>query len=252
MKELYSILNDRSIGTLNALELRQLLIYNVTGYVSSVDVEKLTNAIDLATVLHSKQTRRNRDTYLRTPYIEHPLRNTLRLVKWKMYDIDVLIASVLHDTVEDCSEIYCRKFMEKNITDINIAQEYLLKAIETEYGANVSRIVNDVTNDVELTNSPTKNDDYVKHVTSLIHNNEEAFYVKFSDYIDNAAGLWHGEDDKFIEKQATKYQPLINIFKTEISNLHARNKLKIPDSSIIDMEFKLDYTQSNMTAILKS
>jgi (p)ppGpp synthase/HD superfamily hydrolase len=250
MENIYEILKSRNIGTLNALELRQMIMYDIRNLLTESECDSLSSAIDLATVLHSKQTRRNRDGCKRTPYIEHPLRNTLRILKWGISDIDILIASVLHDVVEDCSEIYCRKYLHTYIENIMLSQKHLLDDIAEEYGERVHKIVKDVTNSVTLSTSPNKNELYVEHVKTIIHNNSDVFYVKFSDYIDNAAGLWHGSDGEFIKRQSAKYLPLIEIFQKEIENLESHKLLKLPKSSIMDMKFKLDYTSSNMMSIL--
>lgn len=65
--------------------------------------EKLKSAIALATTLHENQSRGARETLKRTPYIEHPLRNAIRLIRLGNAEQDVIFANVLHDTVEDGS-----------------------------------------------------------------------------------------------------------------------------------------------------
>ena len=59
----------------------------------------LESAISLATTLHKNQSRGARGTLKRTPYIEHPLRNAIRLIRLGNTEQDVIIANVLHDMV---------------------------------------------------------------------------------------------------------------------------------------------------------
>ena len=60
---------------------------------------QLLEAIRFSAEKHRNQRRKDRD---HTPYINHPIEVTQLL--WKVggvRDIDVLLAAVLHDTVED-------------------------------------------------------------------------------------------------------------------------------------------------------
>jgi (p)ppGpp synthase/HD superfamily hydrolase len=57
----------------------------------------------MASFLHRKQTRFVRGDLPRVPYIEHPLRVALRLVRWGVPDAELIAAALLHDVVEDCS-----------------------------------------------------------------------------------------------------------------------------------------------------
>src|SRR5689334_18399095 len=67
-------------------------------------LESVHKAIYLASYVHQGQTRSNRGPLPRDTYITHPLRNTLRLMRYGVEDADVLVASILHDTVEDHAE----------------------------------------------------------------------------------------------------------------------------------------------------
>ena len=243
-------LATRSIGTLNALELYMMIENEAPKEkLTKDDMGKLKRAIELATVLHSKHTRKNRDSYKRTPYIEHPLRNTLRLMKWGVDDIDILVGSVLHDVVEDGSHEYCRLFLNKKIEDEILAREQLSRFINHEFGERVELIVADVTNEVNLESSANKNEDYVKHVKNSITNNPEAFLVKLSDFVDNGTGLWHGDDTDFVKKQSAKYYPMIDVFSDELKNLKSRNILPVSIRGFQDIVFKLEYTQKHFESL---
>ena len=85
-----------------------------------VALDQVLSAALVATHLHAGQTRFAPDGGTRRAYIEHPLRNTLRLIRWGVNNPMVLIASLMHDTVEDQ--------VEKIITD------YLPHALPTRTG----------------------------------------------------------------------------------------------------------------------
>lgn len=253
MNSIYKVLENRSLGTLNALELSRVLEYSTDDFLSSSDKILLRKAVDVATILHSKQTRKNRDSFTRTPYIEHPLRNTIRLVRWGVIDINVLIASLLHDVVEDSSDIYCTKFLHKSMPDVNIAQEFLLDDIGDTFGSIVKSIVIDVTNDSswsDISDRDTRNKLYYEHVMRVIHNNPMTFLVKLSDFIDNATGLAHNLDESFIKRNSMKYEPVIAVFENELLNLITKQSLSLPKAAIQDIRFKLTYTRKEFQAIL--
>ena len=82
---------------------------------------KLIKAINFATIAHSGQTRKGKPD---VPYITHPLAVGILLAKVGS-DEDVIIAGILHDTIED--------------TDVTKAE------IVNEFGIDVAQMVNDVT-----------------------------------------------------------------------------------------------------------
>src|SRR5215472_1498683 len=58
--------------------------------------DRLTDALALAAHLH-RDDRRTRE-----PYLNHPLRTTIRIIcYYHVRDVDVLVAALLHDAVED-------------------------------------------------------------------------------------------------------------------------------------------------------
>ncbi len=242
MKNIYKILADKPMGSLNALELNGVIEYTAKrAGMQACDLMTLKHAIDLATLLHRNHIRKNRDACKNTPYIEHPLRNTLRIMRWGCFDINILSASMLHDVVEDSSALYCNDFLHKDVIPEGVAQEQLLKYIRKNFNVITANTVKSVTNPIDLNASPTKNADYLEHVKTNIHNNKLVFYVKFSDFVDNAIGLKHGGDDKFIKRQAKKYQPMIDIYLKEISNLIVEGHIE--QKMTEDMVFKLEYAK---------
>ncbi len=84
-------------------------------YLSEADLERLTDAYELARDAHEGMRRRSGE-----PYIVHPVAVTALLAEMQL-DADALIAGLLHDTVED--------------TDVTFEQ------IEEQFGKHVRRIV---------------------------------------------------------------------------------------------------------------
>ena len=87
--------------------------------------KKIQKAIEVAAMLHDGQKRRER----LLPYILHPFSVAVILSEYTN-DEDVIIAGLLHDTIEDCG--------------------YTPKTLEKEFGNRVKRIVIEVTEDVVL------------------------------------------------------------------------------------------------------
>ena len=245
---MYEKLAQRNMGTLNALELSRIIEETLTPMLTKDNLIKIRKAIDLATILHSKQTRKNRDSYKKTPYIEHPLRNTLRIIRWGVHDTDILIASVLHDVVEDGSHEYCRLFLNKKIEDTTLARKQLALFIKQEFGQRVAFIVKGVTllpsSARENLDKKEVNEIYKLTVKEAIESDQGIFLVKLSDFIDNATGLSHGDDTEFIIKQVSKYRPMAQIFLEELRNISSDSQLLVSKEGSLDIIFKLNYTQS--------
>jgi hypothetical protein len=79
-----------------------MAIFDEIRTIPGVDGVALSKVISAASYLHLNQTRVNRKGLPRTSYIEHPLRNGLRVLRWGVTSEAVLVGLLLHDTVEDC------------------------------------------------------------------------------------------------------------------------------------------------------
>lgn len=223
--------------------------------------EKLKSAIALATTLHENQSRGARGTLKRTPYIEHPLRNAIRLIRLGNAEQDVIIANVLHDTVEDGSVDFVKKFAEDRFTDGRIdevqARAMLEDYIEKRFGGRVLNAVHKVTNEYfsrrqwsELTQEE-KADLYLNHVRNSIKNDPDALLVKVSDFIDNATGLYHSDvkgREKRTLRQAKKYLPVASVFRDEI---HDVSDLHVSDEGRREILLKMDRTEVRLRDIIR-
>lgn len=190
-----------------------------------LDAEELSDPLEFASLLHAGQKRQNRGRHDTTPYIEHPLRAAYRLLKLGVRDANVIKAALLHDTIEDCSQIYMKNVLGRNDeVSEEEAREELGAFIADRYGKEVRTIVLSVTNDhrpQEVSRSMTqreKNIEYKTHLEDEIVDNEPALLVKYSDFMDNAGGLHHNDipgREQRIQRMASKYQPCVEIFITE-------------------------------------
>jgi GTP diphosphokinase / guanosine-3',5'-bis(diphosphate) 3'-diphosphatase len=119
------------------------------------DIAKLIKAADFAALKHRMQRRKDADA---SPYINHPLALT-RVLKLEagVDEVDVLVAAVLHDTVEDT--------------------ETTVEELEREFGGKIASIVAEVTDDKRLP-KPERKRLQIEHAP---HISREAKLVKLAD-----------------------------------------------------------------------
>ncbi len=123
------------------------------------NLKTLTQAISFAARKHAGQARKGADEQ---PYINHPLEvlNLLTNVG-AVEDFDTLIAAVLHDTIEDT--------------------ETTKEEIETLFGANVRKMVHELTDDKSLPKA-TRKQLQIEHAP---HISKGAQQIKLCDKISN-------------------------------------------------------------------
>ncbi len=119
--DLVSLLRYYGTSTMNIGS----LLAKAGEYLSDDEVEMIKAACELASQAHQGQVRKSGE-----PYLEHPLQVAMTLADLHL-DADTLAAALLHDVPEDC--------------DIS------LDRIETNFGAEVSKLVDGVTKLKELT-----------------------------------------------------------------------------------------------------
>lgn len=176
----------------------------------------IASATSYAAYFHQGQTRRNRANFPRTPYIEHPLRNTIRIIRWGYEDVDTLVASLFHDSVEDCAERMralaasdgSRSAPSHLYSDRYVASEWL----RTSFGTVVARTVNLVTNPLDMKGTF----EYGKHLATDVFPDPRATLVKASDFMDNPGSLIHQVDEDKpdrILRLVDKYEPSVPIIE---------------------------------------
>lgn len=247
------------LKALQADELAKVLLVETSDL--GMDVKKVHDSVQLATILHHGQTRgpryQNGEFKTRVPYIEHPLRNSLRLVRLGVKDQDIIIASVLHDTVEDGAQNYVRKFLNnKEEMDENEARKLLSTRIEQQYGEKVASTVQAVTNEytpldkLGALSMQERRDIYRDHVDENIRHNPSAYMVKVSDFIDNATGLYHNDiagSEKGIIKRALKYKPVVDVFRNRMSEM----ELPVSQEDIKVIQGQLDRTEYRLSDLIE-
>lgn len=168
------------------------------------DAELTTSAATLASFLHRKQTRFVRSNLPRVPYIEHPLRVALRLVRWGAHDAELIAAALLHDVIEDCADELLAVFGQRD--------ESALACLRRLYGNRVAELVHRVTKPSAL--GITTNRTYADTVAALADSGSLALLIKASDLKDNAGSikyqLGHGQDEKML-RLLRKYLPVVKV-----------------------------------------
>lgn len=200
-------------GELKGLDSGQLTLAALDVASTHTNGDQLERGVRVASALHSGQTRANRADLPRTPYIEHPLRNMLRLTQWGVDDSTVLTAALLHDVPEDCADkavATWAAYTDDSLSPVERTHQF----IANEFGTDVSDIVQAVTNPprAEGASQAERNDQYRQHVATAIED-PRAFLVKATDFADNAASLHHNighASNEWISKRIDKYRPIIS------------------------------------------
>lgn len=183
------------------------------------DKKAFDDALGVASYLHRDQTRANRKGFNRTPYVEHPLRNTLRLVRMGFTDKTTLIASVLHDTVEDCAEeMTGNRGLDKHKT-----RKLALLMMENRFGSEVADAVSRCSNPIveHQRTKAEKRAAYKAHITESI-TTRSSFAVKLADFKDNAGGLHHNfveGNESMVSNMFQKYSPCVQVFQKRLEEL---------------------------------
>lgn len=145
-----------------------------------------------AAYYHRNDTRGPRGQLPRDPYIAHPYRVALRLVRWGVLDSSTIKAAVLHDVFEDHAD--------------DIKREEGLQAdlfLPAEFGDDVWHIVSAVSNPP----GRLSHDEYRAHVIEAIADDPRVLAVKNGDLSDNALSLHHTPGPRR-GRLARKYLPL--------------------------------------------
>lgn len=165
-----------ALKDLDAAGLSFELLHQIGGF-TRPEQKMIASAAQVATQLHRGQTRRYRDDMDRVPYIEHPIRVALRLMRWDINDAEVVTAALLHDTLEDCAERIETEFSCEGID----ADGWMARA----YGRRVHSLVSAVTSEKGPGFS------YQDKIVSIADHSVEALLIKASDLVDNAGSLKH-------------------------------------------------------------
>lgn len=249
---------ERSLKEMDDHELAEAIIVEIDEL--RLNSAKVSEAIALASELHGQQFRKGaRGKVERPPYIEHPLRNSLRLLRLGARDERgerIVVASILHDTVEDGAKVFAKKrgATNREAENEHDARKMLEVHIELRFGRDTADIVLAVTNEIPEGDPRTisqeqKHQTYVQHMRNHVLKNPDAFLVKISDFIDNATGLYHGVgkmDPVKLRGQAKKYLLTVPVFEEGLNSLD----LPIPAHSVEMLKRGLKETARRLERII--
>lgn len=166
------------------------------------DRERLTAALDLAAHLHRDDRR------IREPYVNHLLRVATRIIcYYRVDDVDVILAALLHDAVEDHPE----ELGGGPAPTHTAATEAALAELARRFNPRVAELVRAVTNP-EYDPARDKHEQYRAHVAESLDRNPWARVIKVSDFTDNGVGVIHATGPK-VRSSALKYRPLVPTFR---------------------------------------
>lgn len=134
---------------------------------STDDADRLQAALELAVEAHRGQYRK----YTGEPYVIHPIRVMLSLVG---DPVNVQIAAVLHDVVEDTSVI--------------------LAMVEAMFGPDAERLVDALTR--------REGERYADFITRIIDAGPDAMMIKMADVRDNMVNGSPGRADRYSKSYA--------------------------------------------------
>ena len=195
----------------------------------AISGETLRLAMEVATLAHLDQFRKNGIKSDEDPYIVHPLRNVLRLLRYGCSDVEILSATALHDTVEDRPHAVIALLGGQTADDMSAseAQERASTLIASRFGHRISELVEAVTNPIDYPHDNTTAG-YQDHVIRAIAD-PAVFLVKFSDFVDNAGSVKYLSGTDRL-RLVTKYEPLVEHFKR--TSLALGNGLHLPPSGL--------------------
>jgi guanosine-3',5'-bis(diphosphate) 3'-pyrophosphohydrolase len=142
---------------------------------SMISDVRLINAYSFAATKHSDQRRKDKK---KTPYINHPIHVAQILMEAGVTDVNIIIAAILHDTIEDT--------------------ETTGEEIERLFGSEVRSYVEEVTDDKSLSTVERKKtqishslDDYLSFGAKLIKLADK--YSNLSTIVENPPEKWSPE-----------------------------------------------------------
>jgi len=205
------------------------------GRLPSEDSQSLREVLDYAARLHEGQRR------VREPYLNHLLRVALRILcYYRVSDVEVLTAALLHDSVEDQPWRITGRDEESGPPPT----EEALKVLADKYGERVARLVDAVTNP-DWDPQRDRHEQYRAHVAEALSEEPWARVIKISDFTDNGVGIIHTVGPKVVEG-STKYAPLVPVLRELVS----RSDTPLDDEVKQHIYEQLDLADERFRAIL--
>ena len=199
------------------------------------DRAQLAAALELAAQLHADDRR------VREPYLNHLLRVAIRIIHYyRVRDVDVLVAALLHDAVEDHPD-ELSGLAEGSYTELTDAA---IARLARRFNPRVAELVRSVTNP-EYDPDRDRHEQYREHVTASLERDPWARVIKVSDFTDNGVGVVHTTPAKAYSS-ATKYRPLVPALRELVARPDTPLSTQAKDH-ILD---QLDLAEERFGAIL--
>ncbi|GIJ23047.1 HD domain-containing protein [Micromonospora lutea] len=212
--------------------LRERFRLEIQGF-DSAERHRLDEALELVTWLH-RDDRRSRE-----PYVNHLLRVAIRMLHhYQVRDVDVIVAGLLHDAVEDHP---VELVGDGKIEDPTAAA---LGVLAERFGARVARLVAAVTNPL-WDPGRDRYEQYREHVAASLEREPWARVIKVSDFTDNGVGVIHSVGPK-VESSARKYRPLVPVYR----GLVTRADTPLSEAVKRHILDQLDLAEQRFSAIL--
>ena len=200
----------------------------------------LTDALALAGELH-RDDRRTRE-----PYVNHLLRSAIRvLAYYRVDDVDVVAATLLHDSVEDhAAELAGLAVDDADAEPDDAQMRAALAVLADRFSPRVASLVGAVTNPPREP-GVDRHEQYRSHVAQSLAAHPWARVIKASDFTDNGVGLIYTTADRQ-GPLANKYRPLVPVLR----DLIARADTPLDDDVKVHIQEQLDLAQARFDAIL--
>ena len=199
--------------------------------------EQLDKALSLVSELHLEDTRSTE------PYINHLLRVCMRTkIYYEITDPDILVATLLHDAVED----HAADIIGEDLGSDEQNQKAALEVVSALFNPRVAEIVSGVTNPEFSDERDVMEAQYLEHLEDLMENGDPgSVVVKLSDFTDNATGIHYSSGPK-LKKWANKYLPIVPIMQHAL----LREDLPLSDEVKEHIHKQLDLTEERLKTIL--
>lgn len=159
------------------------------------DIERYTKCMNFAAIKHRDQRRKDPEG---TPYINHPI-GVAHIIasEGHVHDLEILMAALLHDTVEDT--------------------ETTFEEIEENFGVEIRKIVADVTDDKSLPKHERKALQ-IEHAKTV---SPKSKVVKLADKLYNLRDLQKATPKGWTDERCEQY---FEWAKKVVDNLRGTNK----------------------------
>lgn len=149
------------------------------GALTSTEAKKILTAVSFAAEKHKLQLRTNTE---KTPYIIHPLGVTEQLMRiGHVYDVDVLVAALLHDVLDDTGTT--------------------VQEISGYFGDKVAAYVQEVTGDMKLSSKERKK----MQIIHAFNQSKGATFIKLSDKLHNLNTLMQDPPAGWSQERMDQY-----------------------------------------------